>query len=598
MNIIKVSINVIRKKLKIIFTIFALLFLGFNFIQNINQYSQRVLFRKVKEIIKEENNIIISNKIKYPLIYNFIQNISKYYYSGDWDNLNIKDNIFENKKGKSEIRIFKNIKNTFLSEIDYFNPTIVVYFFIKDGEYIDNIFRGNFTFFLPNNLSQSLNESILKNQNITLNLKSIQISYLFGHYFDIIEPKHLYDNEINITFIPKEVNFLNNLDYEKDSTLYSKINFSIKNKKENISLSFNGKMKENKFYEEKILNYSIILTVISVIQIITSIHFISEMRENIQISLNTDLITMSIEIFWDCLICSLNFFFALSNENYSYEYGMPSFILFVLFTNLLKILFNAWKSRNIDLMFDNITLFRKKLLQFYIIFYFSLLFLLMGIRLIIEYFILIYLFFFSTWFFQIYHSVKNSTKPPMSFQYIFSFTLGRMIIPIYIKANPYNIFELKPSYNKVIVIILTLLIELIIISLQKILGPKFFIPKFLKGEEYDYYRNYNEINENELEIICAICLVKIKDDPTIDSDIKFELNSSKDNDIFDDDDEKISLSDKIINSIKNWKNKLTKKPIMVTPCHHVYHTICLEKCIETKNICPVCRSKIPSIDDI
>ena len=48
MNIIKVSINVIRKKLKIIFTIFALLFLGFIFIQNINQYSQRVLFRKVK----------------------------------------------------------------------------------------------------------------------------------------------------------------------------------------------------------------------------------------------------------------------------------------------------------------------------------------------------------------------------------------------------------------------------------------------------------------------------------------------------------------------------------------------------------------------
>ena len=100
MNIIKESINIIRKKLKIIFTIFTLLFLGFIFIQNINQYSQKVLFRKVKEIIKEENNIIISNKIKYPLIYNFIQNISKYYYSGDWDNFNIKDNIFENKKGK------------------------------------------------------------------------------------------------------------------------------------------------------------------------------------------------------------------------------------------------------------------------------------------------------------------------------------------------------------------------------------------------------------------------------------------------------------------------------------------------------------------
>ena len=275
-----------------------------------------------------------------------------------------------------------------------------------------------------------------------------------------------------------------------------------------------------------------------------------------------------------------------------------SLIIFILFSIELRILFNSWKSRNIDLMFENISLFRKKLLRFYTICYFSVLFLLMEIRLIIEYFILIYLLFFSTWFFQIYHSVKNSTKPPMSFQYIFSFALGKMMITIYLKANPYNIFELKPSYKKVIIISLTLLFELIIISLQKILGPKFFIPKYFKGEQYDYYRNNNEINENELEIICAICLVKIKDDPTIDSDIKFELNSSKDNDIFDDDDEKISLSDKIINSIKNWKNKLTKKPIMVTPCHHVYHSICLEKCLQSKNFCPCCRNQIPSIDDL
>jgi hypothetical protein len=598
MNIIQESINIIRKKAKIIVTIFTILFFGFVFIQNINQYSQKVLFRKAKEIIKE-NNIILSNTIEYPLIYYFIQNISKYYYSGDWDNFNIKDNIFENKKGKSEVRILKNLKNNYLSGIDYFNSKLVVYFIIKDGEYIDNIFRGNFTFFLPNNLIQSLNESISQNKNLTIYLKSISISYLFGHYFDLIEPKKIYDNEINITFIPKEVNFSNNLDCEKDSTLFSKVHFSIKNKKENISLSFNGNMKGNKFYKGNTLNYSIILTVISIIQIYSSLNFISEMMENVQISLNTDLITMSIEVFWDCLMCSLNFFFALSNENYGYEFGMPSLTLFVLFSILLRILFNAWKSRNIDLMFENISLFRKKLLKFYIIFYFSLLFLLMGIRLIIEYFILVYLLFFSTWFFQIYHSVKNSTKPPMSFEYIFSFTLGKMIIPIYLKAYPYNIFELKPSYTKVIIISLTLLIELIIISLQKILGPKFFIPKYLKGEQYDYYRNNNEINENELENICAICLVKINDDPTKESDIKYELNSSKDNDIFDsDDDEKSSLSEKIINGIKNWKNKITKKPIMITPCHHIYHTICLERSLQSKNICPVCRTKIPPVDDI
>ena len=71
MNIIQESINIIRKKAKIIVTIFTILFFGFVFIQNINQYSQKVLFRKAKEIIKE-NNIILSNTIEYPLIYYFI----------------------------------------------------------------------------------------------------------------------------------------------------------------------------------------------------------------------------------------------------------------------------------------------------------------------------------------------------------------------------------------------------------------------------------------------------------------------------------------------------------------------------------------------
>ena len=50
-----------------------------------------------------------------------------------------------------------------------------------------------------------------------------------------------------------------------------------------------------------------------------------------------------------------------------------------------------------------------------------------------------------------------------------------MLFPIDIKAYPDNIFQFKPVYNKVIIIIITLFIESIIISLQKILGPEFFI---------------------------------------------------------------------------------------------------------------------------
>ena len=177
-----------------------------------------------------------------------------------------------------------------------------------------------------------------------------------------------------------------------------------------------------------------------------------------------------------------------------------------------------------------------------------------------------------------------------------------MFAPIYIKAYPYNIFQLEPSYKKVFFICITLFIESIIISLQKILGPKFFIPKFLKGKQYNYYKNYNEINENDLESICPICLVKIKDDPTKESDIKLELVSGDSinniNNVIEEEEKKISIGEKIIKIIESWKKNLNKKPLMVTPCHHIYHTICLEKCLESRNLCPCCRTQIPSIDDL
>ena len=35
---------------------------------------------------------------------------------------------------------------------------------------------------------------------------------------------------------------------------------------------------------------------------------------------------------------------------------------------------------------------------------------------------------------------------------------------------------------------------------------------------------------------------------------------------------------------------------MITPCDHVYHTVCLEKWMKQKNECPYCKTKIPTID--
>jgi hypothetical protein len=49
------------------------------------------------------------------------------------------------------------------------------------------------------------------------------------------------------------------------------------------------------------------------------------------------------------------------------------------------------------------------------------------------------------------------------------------------------------------------------------------------------------------------------------------------------------LKDKIRNMcIKNNKTKL-----MITPCHHVFHTICLQNWMNVKLICPLCNNVLP-----
>ena len=601
MKIIKEALKLIKKNSKTLIITSIFFIFTFFLIQKQNKTQINNLFRK----IEENNEFEISDLINFPLLLHFIQNITKNYYFGQWEYLKIKDNIFKHKNGSSQIKFIKNKTNNqnYISNLETTNSTISIFFFLKDGKYIDKFIRGNLSFYFPEGFSQKLNYSITKRKNITFILKNTNLSYYFGEYLEDHKMIHLNNTEVNFTIILSERYFLNNQNYQKDSSLFSKVIFSIKNKEENFETKFYGIMYGGGSYYGSLLNYSIFLTLISLIQIYYTTIFITEISENNQIALNLDLITIIIQIMWGSLICASNFFFAITNESSSYEYGMPSITYFSLFSVFqLRILFLAWKSRYNDLIYENVVLFRKKLFKFYSIFYAVLFISLISIKFIFEYYFLTFILFFITWIFQIYYSIKTSTKPPQPFSYIFLFTFSKMFAPIYIKAYPYNIFQLEPSYKKVFFICITLFIESIIISLQKILGPKFFIPKFLKGKQYNYYKNYNEINENDLESICPICLVKIKDDPTKESDIKLELVSGDSinniNNVIEEEEKKISIGEKIIKIIESWKKNLNKKPLMVTPCHHIYHTICLEKCLESRNLCPCCRTQIPSIDDL
>lgn len=94
-------------------------------------------------------------------------------------------------------------------------------------------------------------------------------------------------------------------------------------------------------------------------------------------------------------------------------------------------------------------------------------------------------------------------------------------------------------------------------------------------------------NESEFKE-CIICLLNITDDP---------LRISKGND-FTPNGNLIKRKNYCLKGPTHYLldfhkviENQSKKPYMVTPCNHVFHSFCLEKWFAEKKECPTCRSQ-------
>ena len=574
------------------------------FLRFLNQISQdKLLIDKNEKDILSLNLLesVNSNITELALYYEFVQNITGHSYYGRWENFNIDKNNFIDKTGDIELYLQKKKSDNYFFNLNQKNnnSNISVSFLIKDGEYIDNYIVANFSFNFKNiPLISNLNKD-----NFNIILPNVSMGYSYGQYMDTTKKKTINNTYINMTFHKKPAYFLNKLNHYASSTDYSLINFHIKtypkeekkdekDKKKadevkNFEIFFTGNAFGSPKYPTQILNYSILLTIAAFIEIYFCTKFLLIVSENAQMALNVDLYTIFMQIMWSALICGVNFFLSLNFEPLTYEYGMPSMIYFALFSIfLLRILFIGWKSRYMDLLFNDMAQFRKKLFRFYLVFYCLLFCTLISIKLWYTYFIFTYFLFASTWIFQIYYSAKNGTKPPMPYSYIFITSLFKTIIPIYLKAYENNIFSLRPNYFKVFLCSGTVIIEAIMVSLQKLLGPKFFIPKTYRQQSFDYYKTAEEVPENIKNNQCVICLENLDN---------LGVNMQEDSDdIFIK--ENGNYVEKLAMMIQKWNKRKNSKPYMSTPCGHVFHSRCLETWLEVKNECPYCRQKVPPLE--
>ena len=540
------------------------------------KYSILHIFREVVEEInvKNSNKNDVNEKLNYPLLYNFILDISKYNYLGNWESLNIENNIFKNKNGDIEISIVKTFSH--LIDFDNNNYDFSVNLTLNDGKYIDNQLKGNFNFSLSKDFIKRINESIVFQRNLTIILTNITFNYYFEGIFFLHDSLNYKNNQINMTFIPKIKKFSNNINYEKDSSLFSEIYISIKNIYDrDFTLKCYGKLNnEKEYYSKEISNYYYLLSLWGVIQIISR----NYMKEGL------NLLSSFIYIIWTCYVSALNLL--LFVYELRYEFGIIYLLYFFLVNVQITEVLDYTEKKLFNSYFRDINKFKKKMCNFALFFYLSISLFLLNARFILNYSYATFFFFFLTWFGEIFESAYKKRVPKIYISTIYLKTFSQIFILIYFKANPTNFLHLKPSYIKITFIILILLIESLILTLQIIISPNFFIPNFLKNSKnFITYKYIIQLTDEEKENLCSICLNKIKDNSNSNSLYQREENYLNE-----------SENHKLTKFLSNLKLKCInyfKKPIIVTQCKHIFHSICLEIYLSSKNTCPICRRVFP-----
>lgn len=193
----------------------------------------------------------------------------------------------------------------------------------------------------------------------------------------------------------------------------------------------------------------------------------------------------------------------------------------------------------------------------------------------------------SFWIPQFLRNTLKNRRRTLPWEFVFGASLVRLIPVVYICLNPGNPF--RHAYDPKLVLTLTawFLAQILLLYLQSVLGARFWVNDRWLPEQHNYHPllTLKELetgfasdviaslqpvpgdeHSSMCEIDCAICTFKLT----------FPIVGSED------------AKDK-----RAYEKQM--KTVMVTPCHHIFHSTCLEDWMTYKLQCPICRSALPPL---
>ncbi|TBU30076.1 hypothetical protein BD311DRAFT_755258 [Dichomitus squalens] len=186
------------------------------------------------------------------------------------------------------------------------------------------------------------------------------------------------------------------------------------------------------------------------------------------------------------------------------------------------------------------------------------------------------------WLMQIYRSTRRARSSGLSAEYLIGSTLGRLFFVCYFLGCPKNIFDVEPR-GWIWFVALIMLLQVFVVFLQEHVDPCFFLPtRVSRVQTYNYHPIIPlpdpEAPEQTLGD-CAICMEAILVDPSL-------RRRSKSSDAK----ERPAIELPFLRKVTT-----ARKTYSLAPCHHLFHTECLERWLTYKNICPQCRRPLPPL---
>lgn len=328
----------------------------------------------------------------------------------------------------------------------------------------------------------------------------------------------------------------------------------------------------------KAINYTLMVTVVAFAQVIVLIRQM-EMTSTQASARRVSLMTVGLQAVADSYLCLGHLTMGIAVQTLFNAFATAAFFKFICFSIfLMRWMLLIWKARRPSGFAEGWEAMRRELSMLYSRFYGSLLvgiFLLYQMQNHVRFFLFAL---YSFWVPQIVLNVVEDHRRPLLPVYIIATSITRLAIPLYFWGCPHNFLHIQPQPGSAMGLVAWLTIQATILLSQYKFGPRWFIPKAFLPEKYDYYRPIT-LEDDELQGdveaqdgVCGEEGIASEQRPLVGGTAE-ELKREC--------------------CICMESVGIQSRERMVTPCNHFFHATCLERWLEVRLECALCRTAVP-----